>query len=361
LIAAEPMNAVAQHVRRTLCPHEVSPKRKVAFARVVDPIAIANEAQACLLAGDYKTGWRLFEARYFAYQRPVAAPPSCFKEPQWFGEPLEGKTIFLHPEQGLGDTLQFCRYVPLVAARGGRVILEVPTDNLATLLRTLEGVAQLITRQDPMPARFDYHASLLSLPLAFNTTLATVPSRPYLKADPVKVRAWREKLGPSDQLRVGLVWAGGHRPGQPETIPFNERRNIPLAQLAPLKQPGVQFYSLQKGEPAEMELASLQSAGWNGPGITNYVDELRDFSDTAALVANLDLVISVDTATAHLTGALGKPFWLLNRFDTCWRWLLNRSDSPWYPSATIYRQEKPGDWGPVVQRVAANLSLLSNQ
>jgi hypothetical protein len=252
-----------------------------------------------------------------------------------------------------------CRYVPMVAALGAKVILEVPNYNLVPLFRTLEGVHQLITRQDPMPERFDFHTSLMSLPLALNTTLATIPSRPYLRADPDKVRYWREKLGHSDRLRVGLVWAGGHRPEHLEAVAINLRRNIPLELLAPLKHPDIEFFSLQKGEVAEKELADLQQGGWNGPEVTRYVDELRDFSDTAALVENLDLVISVDTSTAHLTGALGKPFWLLNRFDTCWRWMLERTDSPWYPTATLYRQERSGDWESVVERVAADLKKLA--
>jgi Flp pilus assembly protein TadD len=327
-----------------------------------NPTALVNKAHACLLMGDYEAGWPFHEARYYAHRRKVSAPPSCFSQRHWLGvESLEGKTIFLYAEQGLGDTLQFCRYVPMVAARGAKVILEVQHPCLVPILGSLDGVGQLITRQDPMPERFDYHASLMSLPLAFNTTLTTIPSRPYLKADPVKVGAWRERLGPSDKLRVGLVWAGAHRPFQPETLPVNSRRNIPLTWLAPLKHSRVEFYSLQVGEAAENELASLQDSDWDGPEITSYVGEFRDWSDTAALVENLDLVISVDTSTAHLTGALGKPFWLLNRFDTCWRWMLERTDSLWYPSATIYRQDKPGDWGSVVQRVAADLRRAALQ
>jgi hypothetical protein len=327
-----------------------------------DPIALLNKADACLLMGDYEAGWSLFEARYYAYARPIDAPPSCFKQPHWLGvESLEGKTIFLHAHHGLGDTLQFCRYVPMVAARGAKVILAAQHPSLVSILRTLEGVDQLINTQDPMPECFDYHTSLMSLPFAFKTTLATIPSKPYLKADPFKVRVWREKLGRRHGFRVGLVWAGGHRPEMAEAVPINLRRNIPLAQLASLKHPDIEFYSLQKGELAEKELTSLQASDWDGPRVTSHVDELHDWSDTAAFVENLDLLISVDTSTAHLAGALGKPFWLLNRFDTCWRWMLERTDSPWYPSARIYRQEKPGDWSNVVQRVSAALRELATR
>jgi ADP-heptose:LPS heptosyltransferase len=156
-------------------------------------------------------------------------------------------------------------------------------------------------------------------------------------------------------MRVGLVWAGGFRPNQPELWAVNERRNIPLRQLAELKHPEVEYYSLQKGEPAEGELAQLKAQNWSGPTLIDHVSELHDFEETAALVEQLDLVISVDTSAAHLAGALGKPVWLLNRFDTCWRWLLDRSDSPWYPTLRLYRQERPGDWRGVVQRIRQDL------
>ena len=170
---------------------------------------------------------------------------------------------------------------------------------------------------------------------------------------------WQAKLGDKNKPRVGLVWSGGFRPNQPEVWSVNSRRNIPLAKLAALKNPDIEFYSLQKGQPAESELAELISDNWGGPNLVDYTSLLNDFSDTAALIENLDLVISVDTSTAHLAGALGKPVWILNRFDTCWRWLLERTDSPWYPTAKLYRQQKAGDWDAVVQRVKADLIRFS--
>jgi hypothetical protein len=199
----------------------------------------------------------------------------------------------------------------------------------------------------------------MSLPLAFKTELDTIPAQiPYLSCSEEKKLYWKEKLGPKTKPRVGLVWSGGFRPNQPELWGVNNRRNIPLQKLATLKNPEIEFYSLQKGEPAESELKQLQAQAWDGPHIIDITSELTDFTDTAALIENLDLVIAVDTSTAHLAGALGKPVWLLNRFDTCWRWLLDRNDSPWYPSVTLYRQEKSGDWDGVLDKVRANLVLL---
>jgi hypothetical protein len=222
-------------------------------------------------------------------------------------------------------------------------------------------VAQLIEAGSMLPP-FDYQCPLMSLPLAFKTTLSNIPATiPYLKNNSEKLLFWKEKLGEKSKLRVGLVWSGGFRPNQPEVWSVNERRNIPLAKFAVLKQPDIEFYSLQKGQPAESELAELIRDNRDGPHIVDYTNLLNDFSDTAALVENLDLVISVDTSTAHLAGAMGKPVWILNRFDTDWRWLLDRSDSPWYPTVNLYRQEKAGDWDYVVQRVKMDLTCFSHQ
>jgi len=238
------------------------------------------------------------------------------------------------------------------------VILEVP-EPLVGLLGSLDGVAQLVPYGDLLPP-FDLHCPLMSLPLAFRTTLSTIPACvPYLAADRRKVLEWSQRLGERRRLRVGLVWSGGFRPQQPELWPVNRRRNIPLAKLAPLAHTDAQFFSLQKGDAAEAELAGLIAQGWNGPQLTDHSSLLTDFSDTAALVEQLDLVIAVDTSTAHLAGALGKPVWILNRFDSCWRWLLDRTDSPWYPTVRLYRQDRPGDWDSVVQRVRVDLDDLA--
>jgi len=226
---------------------------------------------------------------------------------------------------------------------------------LMNLVARCPGVAQIAAEGSSLPP-FDYQCPLMSLPLAFKTNLSNVPSDvPYLKSDPEKSRFWKEKLGEKNKLRVGLVWSGGFRPNQPEVWSTNNRRNIPLRKLAALNFSDIEFYSLQKGQPAESELAESIRDNWGGPEIFDFTNLLHDFLDTASLMENLDLVISVDTSTAHLAGALGKPVWILNRFDTDWRWLLDRSDSPWYPTVKLYRQEKAGEWDGVVQRVKADL------
>jgi hypothetical protein len=258
----------------------------------------------------------------------------------------------------LGDRIQFCRYAKLVADLGATVIFETESQ-LKDLLGSLDGVAQVVERGNALPD-FDYHCPLLSLPRAFRTTLSSIPAHvPYIKSNVGKVVYWKEQLGErKTKLRVGLVWSGGFRPNRPELWSANNRRNIPLAALAPLKHLDIQFYSLQKGQPAESELTELTAGDWNGPDIIDFTCQLHDFSDTAALIENLDLVIAVDTSTSHLAGALGKPVWILNRRDSCWRWLLGRNDSPWYPTVRLYRQRAPGDWDDVVQRVRIDLMQL---
>jgi hypothetical protein len=244
-----------------------------------------------------------------------------------------------------------------VADLGARVILEVDS-SLQNLLTSLEGVAQVVSQGDTLPA-FEFHSSLMSLPYAFKTTLTTIPAQiPYLRSDSEKVRYWREKMGDPRKPRVGLVWAGGFRA---EHQAVSSRRNISLKQLARLNQAEVELYSLQKGQLAESELADLSLDEWGGPKPIDYTHLLQDFSDTAALLENLDLIITVDTSTAHLAGALGRPVWLLNRFDTCWRWMLNRNDSPWYPTMRLYRQPTAGDWGGVVAAVESDLARLGTE
>lgn len=315
-------------------------------------------AMALLLRGEFESGWPEYEWRLTAKGGSGTNEPRHFRQPRWLGgETLAGKTILVYSEQGLGDTLQFCRYLKHVAALGARVVFEVPKE-LAPLLSSLEGVAQIVVQGD-VPPEFDTHCPLLSLPLAFKTTLQTIPaSVPYIASNPEKVRYWRDKLGDSPKLRVGLVWSGGFRPNQPDVWAVNERRNIPLSKFSVLRHSNIDFYSLQKGQPAESELAKLIADGWSGPHIWDFTPQLKDFSDTAALIENLDLVISVDTSTAHLAAALGKRVWLLNRFDTCWRWLLRRTDSPWYPTVTLYRQARRGDWDGVIERVSTDLAQL---
>lgn len=301
-----------------------------------------------LSEGDYPRGWEDLESRWEV--APKLLSPRGFPEPQWRGEDIFGKTILLHAEQGWGDTLQFCRYATMVAARGARVILEAPQP-LVRLLGSLEGVDQIVTAGAALPD-FDVHCPLLSLPLAFGTTLSAIPGRqPYLQPDPMLARAWRERLGPRRRLRVGLFWAGN-----PLNWLINRRRDIPLDALAPLAGLDVDFVSLQVGS-GHADLRRVAQANWGGPNIQDPTGLLTDFAETAALVANLDLVVSVDSAVVHLAGALGKPVWVLNRFDACWRWLRNHETSPWYPTARIFGQPRSGDWASVIADVRSAMEV----
>lgn len=311
-----------------------------------------------LTLGKFEDGWRGFEWRWDS--KRMKADAWWRDSPRhWRGETaLDAGTILLVTEQGLGDTLQFCRYASLLAERGARVIVEAE-EPLCGLMQTLPGVTAVIAKGEPRPA-YDFVCPMLSLPLALGTTAGNIPARvPYLHARPQAVAAWAARLGPVRRKRVGLVWRGGFRPLQPETWRANERRNIPLVLLRPFADVDVDFVSLQKGPEAEAELAQLRARGWGGPVLADHTALLHDFSDTAALVQNLDLVISVDTSTAHLAAALGKPVWLMNRFDTCWRWMLDRRDSPWYPTLTVYRQRAPGDWAGVVAAVRTDLQGIA--
>ena len=305
-----------------------------------------------LLRGEYAEGWREFEWRWKGGTAEKMRPRD-FAEPQWQGEDVSGKTLLLHAEQGFGDTLQFCRYAALIDATA-RVILEVPRP-LVRLCSSLPGIAGVVAAGDPLPA-FDLHCPLLSLPRAFGTTVETIPGKvPYLTADPEQVAAWRERLDALPGcLRVGLVWAGSPRPSFRSANAIDRRRSTTLAQFAPLAAvPGASFVSLQKGAAAEQTRSSPP-----GLVIHDWTDELQDFADTAALIEALDLVISVDTSVVHLAGALAKPVWIVNRFDSCWRWMLDREDSPWYPTARLFRQRRRGDWDEMIGRMAAELARI---
>lgn len=293
-----------------------------------------NLAYALLRAGQWEEGWREHEYRP---ERPRGAKV-------WNGHAQAGAPLILRHEQGIGDIIQFCRFAPQAAERAGcEVFLTVPRP-LRDLSRSLRGVS-VLTADDPLPANASQFP-LLSLPLLFNTTPETLPvETPYLHADPVLVARWRERVLALPGLRVGLAWAGNPRLGTVSLGATDRRRSLPEYALAPLaKMAGVTFVSLQVGDAAP---SGVETVDWTG--------ELSDFSQTAALIATLDLVISVDTAVAHLAGALGKPVWLLNRFDTDWRWMDGRDDSIWYPTMRQFRQQSPGDWPGVIERVAKAL------
>ena len=315
-----------------------------------------NRALVMLCKGDYEFGWREYENRLKLDYAQSFYDTERLKAFNWNGDPrvLQGKKLLVRAEQGLGDTLQFCRYVKLLYAMGAKVTLRVQKP-LMKVLKNLDGLDKLNSDADPYP-EFDYYCNLMSLPLLLKTTVETIPNEiPYLKADPDKVKAWADRLGPKVNKRVGLVWSGGFRPDRPDLWLLNRRRNIELIQLIGLKTDDIEFHSLQKGELPEAELVVQHLKNWDGPKIINHADLLTDFTETAALIENLDLLISVDTSTPHLAGALGKPVWLMNRFDTCWRWFLHRSDSPWYPTFRIFRQKSYDDWASVVEEVKAAL------
>jgi Flp pilus assembly protein TadD len=305
--------------------------------------------RALLLGGQLEEGWKEFEWR--VPKDPLFRVRHLVGVPRWSGEAIGDRDILLVAEGGHGDTLHFCRYIPQIAARARRTIFLVqPT--LVRMLSRLPGGVEVITAGGQPPS-FDLWCKLMSLPHFVGTTLETIPATtPYLTADPADIARWRERLAGLAGLRVGLCWAGGDFKGQ---IDWDRRRSMALDRLAPLGGiSGVQFISLQKGSPAVQ--AACPPAGME---LYDFTEEIHDFADTAALIENLDLVISVDTAVLHLAGALGKPVWLLNRFDTCWRWLQDRDDSPWYPTLRQFRQPAPGDWHTVIGRARDALQRLA--
>jgi hypothetical protein len=298
-----------------------------------------------LLTGDLDAGWREYEWRW--KDKSLDLPERDFAQPLWLGGGgIEGKTILLHSEQGFGDTIQFCRYAPLIAARGARVLLDVP-EPLQDLMASVSGVARVISEKD-RPPNFDVHCPLLSLPLAFKTRIESIPANtPYLSAPSETMRNWDLSFGSKDRLRVGLAWSG--RP----TNRDDSNRSIKLQSLLPLLDVRANFVSLQKDvRPDDATELKVRS------DLLHVGDKLKTFADTAAVIANLDLVISVDTSVVHLAGALAKPVWVLLSFVPDWRWLLNRDDSPWYPTARLFRQNAPGDWAGVISRVVRELERL---
>jgi tetratricopeptide (TPR) repeat protein len=303
-----------------------------------------NKALLCLSLGDFKQGWPAYEWRWRGATELV---PRGFTQPQWRGEDLTGKSILLHAEQGFGDSIQFARYLPLVAQKGGNIILELP-DSLMPLIGDVGGLVGMYRLGDALPP-FDLHCPLMSLPLAFGTTFATIPAPvPYLHPPRERIETWRARLMHVGRPRVGLVWSG--KP----THKNDHNRSIALSRLEPLLSVcDVQFVSLQR-EYREADLPILDRLP-----ILRFEDALADFADTAALMSELDLVIAVDTAVAHLAGALARPLWLLLSHIQDWRWMRGRTDSPWYPTARLFRQPQNGDWDGVIARVAEELAAFA--
>jgi tetratricopeptide (TPR) repeat protein len=325
--------AAVEHFQRALA---IDPQHAKSHVRL---------ARTALITGDFATGWREYEWRWLTANFPSK---NILLQRQWRGEPLDGAQILIQCEQGFGDTLQFVRFAPLVAARGGRVVLEVQPE-LHRLLCRLPGVGNVIVLGAERPD-CAWRCLLISLPHIFRMGLETIPNQvPYIGVNPTEARAWAARLGGSAP-RVGLVWAGD------SNHPWDQFRSLhQLSRLAPLAAvDGVAFFSLQKG-PAAAQAASPPA----GMRMVDLSPHLHDFADTAAAITSLDLVITTCTSAAHLAGTLGKPVWILLQYAADWIWLLDREDSPWYPTARLFRQPTPGAWSPVIERVAGELRRLA--
>jgi hypothetical protein len=304
--------------------------------------AYLNRAFSNLVTGRYDEGWRDFEWRWTGSDTQI--PLRRFRQPPWRGEDLRGRSILVHAEQGLGDALQFARYVALLAGGGAQVVLEVQAP-LKELFASLP--AALVTFGEALPAT-DFHCAMLSLPFVFGTRADSIPANvPYLRAPDAHIEKWRTRLGPARGPRIGIAWSGNTRQRN------DRNRSIPLGMLEPLRAGPWTLVSLQK-EVREDEHAAL---GGERP-ILHFGDELADFRDTAALASLADAVVSVDTSVAHLAGAMGRPLTVLLTFAADWRWLLDRADSPWYPTARLVRQPERGHWLPVIKE--ANAALVHN-
>ncbi len=319
------------------------------FHAADDPVLHVQRAMALLKSGRLLEGFAEYEWRVRQQGQSEPLPRELLLPNLEDIGDISGRTVLLTHDEGLGDTLQFLRYAPLLVRRGARVLAFVPRE-LARLLRGQPAFAEVMSGENTLP-RFDFHCPFIGLPRAFGTTLATIPAEiPYLRADPALAACWAERL-PDAPRRVGLVWAGSPRPANRMANLIDRRRSLPLAALAPLAAvPDVTFVSLQMG-------ARAAEARNPPPGLDLHdaMAEVSDFADTAGIVANLDAVVSVDTSVAHLAGAMGKPVYLLDRYDNCWRWLSGRDDTPWYPNLRIFRQQRPADWTQPVADLAAAL------
>lgn len=306
-----------------------------------------NKALLHLLLGQYSQGWELYESRWKSIFKKASRH---FSKPLWLGDAsLAGKSILIYGEQGLGDDIQFCRYVAEVEKLGAKVFLDVHKP-LLSLMSSLNGNFKIIQSESDLPD-FDYHCPMMSLPYAFKTQLETIPATtPYLYANAEKAKSWQQKLGNKTRLRIGLVWSGSsdHK--------NDHNRSLPLAMLKPLFSLPFEFHALQK----EMRATDMQTLATLDGLHTHHV-ALNDFSDTAALISHLDLVITVDTSVAHLAGAMGKECWVLLPHSPDFRWMLHRTDSPWYPSITLFRQPAFNDWVNVIDSVREQLKEKTNQ
>ncbi|WP_460908639.1 tetratricopeptide repeat protein [Paraburkholderia jirisanensis] len=343
VLAIQPENKIAHFQRgntlRDLRRHEEA-KHAYGQAIALDPEYVhahCMRAFLCLTVADFSNGWEEYEWRW--RDSNMSGAVRNFVQPRWNGrEPLIGKTILLYVEQGLGDTLQFCRYLVMVKALGATVVLEAQVE-LQSVLATLSGVDVLVRYGEPLPP-FDFHCPLLSLPHAFGTDLHTIPSGvPYLSVDTRLRQKWQDKLGPRSRPRIGIVWSGN-----PKHL-NDHNRSIGFDSLSPMMSDAYEWISLQKviREDERDAVAASQ--------VRHFGDDIEDFSDTAALLQEVDCLLSVDTSVAHLAGALGRPLWLMLPYTPDFRWLLDRDDSPWYPQARLFRQTSPGEWSDVFEQI----------
>ena len=298
-----------------------------------------------LRSGDFENGWKGYEWRW---KLQGIIDKRSFSQPLWDGSDISGKTILLHAEQGFGDTIQFVRYAPMVSDMGAKVIVECQ-EELVSLLKNVEGIHSVIPCDKQLPV-FDIHYPLLSLPYLFGTKLENIPAKiPYIHADETLVQKWRNRIeSPASSFKIGLIWAGDPK------LKFGHSRSCPLELFSSLAElDDFIFYSLQKGESSEQATNPPK-----GMKLIDYTEDIHDFSDTAAIMNNLNLIISVDTAVAHLAGALGKRVWVLLPFVPDWRWMKDREDSPWYPSMRLFRQPSSGDWQSVMGTLEESLKAL---
>lgn len=301
-------------------------------------------AETLLLLGDFERGWREYHHRYGLPH--TAQLERRVQRPRWDGQPIPGRTLLIHDEQGYGDTFQFMRMISWAKERSrARIVLQINGEQ-ASFARRLSGIDEIVLRSE-LPPPFDVHCEMMSLPMAMGLAISDLPGRlPYLAVDPARLKRWRKRLKPLPRPLVGLVWAG--RP----THLNDSNRSVGLDMLSPLAMPGITFLALQKG-PAEIQAARPPA----GMKIERLGDEIVDFDDTAAILTQTDLLISVDSAPVHLAGALGRPAWVMLPYVPDWRWMLNRDDSPWYPSLRLFRQPSRGDWTTVCRKMAAELQL----
>lgn len=303
------------------------------------------KAAALLRSGDFEQGWKEYEWRWQAKLLGSSAAKPRYAQPMWTGEPVNGKTILLHAEQGLGDTIQLLRYVPILAAKGATVLLNVP-EAIVQLCQSLKQYCTVLQPFQLMPT-FDYHCPLFSLPLAFKTSLNNIPCQvPYLAHEPALQAEWERRLGSRAAPRVGLVWSGN------AAFQNDEKRSVALATLLSALPNSCRYISLQKevrdSDHDALAHSSLYDASQN----------IKTFADTAALITCMDLVISVDTSVAHLAGALAKPLWIMLPYSPDWRWMMQREDSPWYSTAKLFRQDAERSWLPVLKRISEELNRL---